>query len=99
MLVIVFIASVIKYLLHVKLFFNQIESKHPKIWLSMGMPRLGFQFGDTRYRKAMSYIRHHEFADLNDDILEQEYKKIIFLEKMGWVIFVLLLILSVYPAL
>ncbi len=99
MLVLVFVVGVVKYLLHVKLFFNQIKSEHPQIWLSMGMPQLGFQFGDTRYRKAMNYIRRHEFADLNDRILEKEYKKIIFLEKMALVIFILILTLSVYFAL
>ncbi|MEA1918902.1 MAG: hypothetical protein U9N52_03595 [Campylobacterota bacterium] len=97
-LVIIFIASVIKYLLHVKFFFNRIESKYPDLWLSMGMPRLNFQFGDTRYRKAMRYIRKHEFRDLEDAVLEREYKKIIFLERVGLVIFIALLGLSIYPA-
>ncbi len=98
-LIVVFIVGVIKYLYHVKQFFNQVEASHPQLWLSMGMPRLGFQFGDMRYRKAMSYIRKHEFHDLNDEILEREYKKILFLERMGWGIFIALLALSVYPVL
>ncbi|MEA3521457.1 MAG: hypothetical protein U9R50_00620 [Campylobacterota bacterium] len=98
-LVLVFTVGVIKYLLHVKYFLKRIESNYPKLWLSMGMPKFGFQFGDTRYRKAMLYIRKHEFSDLNDEVLELEYRKILFLEKMAWGIFIALLALSVYPAL
>jgi hypothetical protein len=98
-IVILFTAGVIKYLLHVKLFFNQIETHHPKQWLIMGMPRLNFQFGDPRYRNAMRYIRKHEFKDLDDDVLEEQYQKLLFLEKLGVGIFILLLGLALYPAL
>jgi hypothetical protein len=98
-IVIVFTAGVIKYLLHVKLFFNQVESHHPQQWMMMGMPRLNFQFGDPRYRNAMRYIRKHEFADLDDEVLEEQYKKLRFLEKMGGAIFIALLALALYPAL
>lgn len=95
---IVLVAGVIKYLLHVKFFFNRIESKYPDLWQSMGMPRLDLQFGDRSYRNAMKYIRKHQFSDLEDEVLEGEYKKIIFLERMGLVIFIALLGFSIYSA-
>jgi len=98
-LAITFIIGVVKYLLHVKAFLNRIESNYPELWLSMGMPKLNFQFGDTRYRKAMNYIRKREFAELNDNELELQYKKIVFLEKMGVAFFVLFFSVSIAQAL
>jgi hypothetical protein len=97
-LVIIFVVGVIKYLLHVKAFLNRIESAYPQLWLQMGMPKLNFQFGDTRYRKAMNYIRKREFKELNDDTLESEYKKILFLERMGLVFFISFFSLSIFQA-
>ncbi len=98
-LAILFILGVIKYLLHVRAFLNRIESHHQELWLSMGMPKLNFQFGDTRYRKAMNYIRSKSFRELEDRELELQYKKIIFLEKMGLAFFVSFFTLSIFQAL
>ena len=98
-LAMLFIIGVIKYLLHVKAFLNRIESHHKELWLSMGMPKLNFQFGDTRYRNAMNYIRSKEFQELEDSELEVQYKKIRFLEKMGLVFFISFFTLSILQAL
>jgi hypothetical protein len=98
-LAIIFIIGVIKYLLHVRLFLKRIESHHKELWLSMGMPKLNFQFGDTRYRSAMNYIRNKNFRELEDDELEIQYKKITFLEKMGLAFFISFFTLSILQAL
>ncbi len=99
LLVVLFVIGTLRYLFHVKSFLNRIESHHKELWLSMGMPKLNFQFGDTRYRNAMNFIRKKSFRELQDDVLEAEYKKIVFLEKLGIAFFISFFSVSIFQAL
>jgi hypothetical protein len=71
-----FILAILKQLLEVNAFLNQLRDRHPALYESMGRPRWNIQFGDQRFREAIRYIRARKFADLNDPELERIYKAI-----------------------
>ncbi len=62
------------YLRVVGHFFERLEALHVEEFEALGRPKLGFQFGDPRYRNAMRYIRSRAFASLNDTVLGAHYR-------------------------
>ena len=60
----------------VNAFFTELKQSHEKVWQELGQPQWKIQFGDDSFKNAMKYIRQKEFTDLQDDVLEELYRKI-----------------------
>ncbi len=93
-LVMIFAAGVIIYLMIVQAFFRRLDEAHSDVWEFLGKPKFGFQLGDPRYRNAMNYIRKRGFSNLNDDILQAKYRQLKWLEYGALIVVGLLLILA-----
>ncbi len=71
-----FIIAIVKQLLETNAFLNRLRDAHPDTWEAMGRPRWSIQFGDTRFREAVKYIRSKRFTELGDAELDRIYRAI-----------------------
>ncbi len=72
----VFMIAIVKQLLETNVFLRRLRDAHPRQYEKLGRPRWNIQFGDTRFREAVKYIRAKAFADLDDPELMRSYRAI-----------------------
>lgn len=61
-----FIIAILKQTLETSAFLTRLRDHHPQKFEAMGRPKWRIQFGDTRFREAVKYIRSGAFEALND---------------------------------
>lgn len=71
-----FIIAILKQMLETSAFLTRLRDHHPQKFEAMGRPRWRIQFGDTRFREAVKYIRSGAFEELNDPELTRIRKAI-----------------------
>lgn len=78
-----FLFLMAQHIYHTNAFFSRLKSDHKDVWKELGQPQWKIHFGDDSFKNAMKYIRQKKFEHLNDEVLQDCYKKIIIIEKIA----------------
>ncbi len=70
----IFMMAMLKSLFETHAFLKQLEKEHLSVWEELGRPRWKVHFGDSSFRDVVKKIRSHEFASLEDSVLEGCYR-------------------------